>query len=235
MYCLFVDIAFGEGFFSLWEDDRVIEERRLPLSQSRQPCAIWDEILRHHRLRLEDIQVLSSGIGPGSYTGIRSAISTAKGVSFVRSIPIVPLSSMLLLVPCEEGAYTAIADGGAGGVFFQEVERRNGTWLIGEPSLYDIEELEKMATRQHAFISHSTDWIVTKNSDAHQLKKMTKAFPAHTKTSAEVFVQQFNKGNICSATTILPLYLRKTQAEIEKDVSGGRSVHSKNIPVPLET
>jgi tRNA threonylcarbamoyladenosine biosynthesis protein TsaB len=216
MYCLFVDIAFGEGVFSLWEEGRVVEERRLPLSESRQPCAVWEELLRKHHLRVEDIEVLSSGIGPGSYTGIRSAISTAKGVAFVRSIPIVPLSSLILFIPCQDGTYTVIADGGIGGIFLQEVERKNGQWIVGGARLTDISELEKRSAKE-TFISPSVDWIMQKHPNAHLLATATQPHRAHTMAAAEVCIQQFNQGNICSSTTILPLYLRKTQAEIERE------------------
>jgi len=51
--------------------------------------ALVDEALRQAGIEREQIDCLAVGLGPGSYTGVRSAIVLAQGWQFARGIPIV--------------------------------------------------------------------------------------------------------------------------------------------------
>lgn len=57
------------------------------------PTALVQELLRTRSIAQEDISSLAIGIGPGSYTGIRSGIALCLGWIASRNIPIVPIRS----------------------------------------------------------------------------------------------------------------------------------------------
>jgi len=57
------------------------------------PFQMIDDALRDAKLEREQIECIAVGIGPGSYTGIRSAISIAQGWQLARNIKILGLSS----------------------------------------------------------------------------------------------------------------------------------------------
>jgi len=57
------------------------------------PFQMVDDALRDAKLEREQIECLAVGIGPGSYTGIRSAISIAQGWQLARGVKILGLSS----------------------------------------------------------------------------------------------------------------------------------------------
>lgn len=52
-----------------------------------------DEALRQSRIEREQIECLAIGLGPGSYTGIRSAIALAQGWQLARDAKLVGISS----------------------------------------------------------------------------------------------------------------------------------------------
>src|SRR6266702_875646 len=53
-----------------------------------------EEVLGQAQLEREQIDCLTIGIGPGSYSGIRSAIALAQGWQLARPIKTLPLSSV---------------------------------------------------------------------------------------------------------------------------------------------
>lgn len=65
-------------------------ERRLT---ERLPGAV-DFVLRDRNARLADVQRLAVGIGPGSFTGVRVAVTFAKTWAFALSLPVVGVSSL---------------------------------------------------------------------------------------------------------------------------------------------
>jgi tRNA threonylcarbamoyladenosine biosynthesis protein TsaB len=82
-----------------------------------------------------EIESVVVGVGPGSYNGIRSAISVAWGIATAREIPLVGISSLLGL---EEGSYCAIGDARRGQYYFARVHDGK---LQGEPVLMDRDQL----------------------------------------------------------------------------------------------
>lgn len=54
-------------------------------------------VLQEAALRLQDLQALSYSTGPGSYTGLRIGLSTAKGLCFALGIPLIGLPTHQIL------------------------------------------------------------------------------------------------------------------------------------------
>lgn len=55
------------------------------------------DLLAHHSIALKDIAAIVVTSGPGSFTGIRIGLSTAKGLAEAHSIPIVVVSRLAVL------------------------------------------------------------------------------------------------------------------------------------------
>ena len=47
-----------------------------------------DEILKKHKVKLEDISEIKVNTGPGSFTGLRVGLAIANALSFVLKIPV---------------------------------------------------------------------------------------------------------------------------------------------------
>jgi len=60
---------------------------------SNEPFAMIEEALRDAKLEREQIDCIVVGLGPGSYTGIRSAISIAQGWQLARPIKLLGVST----------------------------------------------------------------------------------------------------------------------------------------------
>ena len=53
-----------------------------------------DEVLREAALRPEDLDVVAVGKGPGSYTGLRIGVATAKGLAYALQKPLLSVSPL---------------------------------------------------------------------------------------------------------------------------------------------
>ena len=94
------------------------------------PLSLINKALQKARLDRATIEVIALGIGPGSYTGIRSAIATAQGWQLARNIDLLPIPSDEIL------AANAAANGQRGETHFiidaQRHEYYHTTWNLTE-------------------------------------------------------------------------------------------------------
>jgi tRNA threonylcarbamoyladenosine biosynthesis protein TsaB len=66
-------------------------------SHSDDLIALCDRALADAGLRLADLDAVAVGAGPGSFTGLRIAMATAKGLCFARGLPLWTASSLAAL------------------------------------------------------------------------------------------------------------------------------------------
>ena len=80
----------------------VTEDTRL-LAQSFQNCGLThsatllpmvDHIMTTSQLTMDDIDAVAVVTGPGSFTGIRIGVATAKGIADAKNLPCIPVSSL---------------------------------------------------------------------------------------------------------------------------------------------
>lgn len=90
--------------------------------------ALIEQAVRAARLEREQIECVAVGLGPGSYTGIRVAISVAQGWQLARGVKLLGLGSVECL------AAQAHADGCLGRVNIALDAQRNELYLAG----YDL-------------------------------------------------------------------------------------------------
>lgn len=53
-----------------------------------------DTLLRHVGISIDDIEAVAVSSGPGSFTGLRIGVATAKGLAFAKDIPLIGVDSL---------------------------------------------------------------------------------------------------------------------------------------------
>lgn len=99
MNYLLIDTSTNVMIIMLHIDDKLIESKIRVGSKDHQGYIIptIDELLKNNNLSIKDINKIIVGIGPGSYTGLRVAVMTAKMLAYSLKIPLYKISSLLFL------------------------------------------------------------------------------------------------------------------------------------------
>ncbi len=125
MIFLFLDTSSDNLVVSLLRDNEIINEKRITsLNDHSSYLAVTiREVLNESNIKLTDINKILVAVGPGSFTGTRIGITTAKTIAWALNIKVVPVSSLKeyifsysgydYYIPLEEdkkGSYVCVYD-----------------------------------------------------------------------------------------------------------------------------
>jgi len=86
-------------------DGEIKEEYKLaPRQHNQRLLTMVDDILKKTKTELGQLDAIAFGCGPGSYTGIRIAASVTQGLAVCHDLPVIPISTLLVMA---QGAYHA--------------------------------------------------------------------------------------------------------------------------------
>lgn len=89
------------------------EEHRDGYSHAEKLHLFIDEVLDKGSVKLEQLDAIAVSKGPGSYTGLRIGVSTAKGLCYAASLPLISVSTMEALarkIEVKEGHIIPLLD-----------------------------------------------------------------------------------------------------------------------------
>lgn len=116
----------GEINFALLSNENVLTEANLPQRQQRDHLLpAIDQLLDAANLQLSDLDFIAVGNGPGSFTGTRIGVLTAKTLSFANKVPLVPFCSLLAYTPVDNGPFLLVVDAKSHGYYLY-----NGTKTV---------------------------------------------------------------------------------------------------------
>ena len=174
-----------------------------------------EAVLYKSGLGPKDIKRLICGTGPGSFTGIRIAVSTARMLSQVLNIPVMGIPSQMIfsMLTAEEGETVLSAfDAKKNRVFAACYTKTNSTpEEILSPGDYFPEEIQKMI---------SGKIITTTGNGALRYKEILggnyKEFNPVRFDDLFLYAEK-RKDDFLSWDKLLPFYARKSDAEVLKN------------------
>ena len=81
---------------SLFLDNSCIDTRKIQNNSSQLP-EIINKLISDNKIDINILDYIAVTIGPGSYTGIRVALSLSQGIAYSLGIPLVPINTMDIL------------------------------------------------------------------------------------------------------------------------------------------
>lgn len=124
MRVLAFDTSTPSTQVALLEDGLIVlEKKHVPADSNRQESAsklivYIDRIIKEARWSKKDIDLIVVGVGPGSFTGVRVAVITARSIAQGLSIGVLPVSTLEIVARASAGRPLAvIAPAGAGQYF----------------------------------------------------------------------------------------------------------------------
>jgi tRNA threonylcarbamoyladenosine biosynthesis protein TsaB len=120
MLILAFDTATDVATSALVSDGEVLGER---LSRAVTLLEDVDALLRQAGAHTADVEALAVGIGPGSFTGVRIGLATARGLALALGVPVAGVSTLDALAAGAPGALPVV-DARRGEVFVLQGEPR---------------------------------------------------------------------------------------------------------------
>jgi tRNA threonylcarbamoyladenosine biosynthesis protein TsaB len=130
-----------------------------------------DQLLKRNLIDIKSLLAISISLGPGSYTGLRIGLATAKGLSFGLGIPFIGVSSLESLVSLARAKHTdatiAAAFDARRDEVFLRIQQQDKVLLTDQPVII---------TEDFVSPAHTLVWVGDANV---KLKKMLRTEPQH--------------------------------------------------------
>lgn len=99
MNILALSTTSSSGSIAIYSGDYIsyINHLDIKITHSERLLPQIDAGLKNSKLHISEIDLIVTANGPGSFTGLRIGLATAKGLCFAHKIPLMPISTLELL------------------------------------------------------------------------------------------------------------------------------------------
>jgi tRNA threonylcarbamoyladenosine biosynthesis protein TsaB len=224
MKVLALETATTTGGIAILEDSLgLISESRINIriAHSERLMSAIEWLLNASRITMGDIDAFAVSIGPGSFTGLRIGLSTAKGLCYATGKPIVPvptLDALARTLPFCPHLICPMLDARKNEVYTAIYKWEKGTMkkVINETSVKPSDLLD-VINETTVFLGEGakiykqiiTDCLHKNAVFAPQSKMSPSAL-----TVAEIAVEKLKRDKTADPVGLTPLYIRKSEAEV---------------------
>lgn len=228
MLVLGVDTATPQVAVAVGSDEGILGQVRLARGRRHAEALApaIEYVLDESGVKVDDLAVLAVGVGPGLFTGLRVGITTVKVMAQALRVPVVPVPSLDLVaypVRFTDRLIAAAIDARRGEVYAATYHpvpggvQRAGEYRVLPPG--DLAaELE--ATGEDVLLVGDGARV---HRDELLLDGAELASPAHDHPSPAALVElacaRYRREEFCRPEEVLPLYVRKSDAEINWSAS----------------
>ena len=217
MKILAIDTSSTVCSVAILENYKLIDKNELNdgKTHSENLMPLLDELLKRNSLNIKNIEMLACCVGPGSFTGIRIGVSTIKPIAEILDIKIASVTSLETLARNIENEETivSIIDSRNNQVYcgiFDKNYNKKEDYLAEDISIV-IDKLKKY----NNIVCIGNGAILHKELLEKEIKNCK--FVENNNQSAEnvgkIGYKKYLENNLETADTIIPIYLRKSQAE----------------------
>ena len=198
---LAIETSTGDGAVALGRGDEPLATRDLP-SKRRHNLELIptvDHLLRDHGLTARDLAELYISLGPGSFTGLRIAVATAKMLALTLGVRVVGVPTLDVLREQHPGVMVCLN------------VKRGTAWSAGPGHPPALRPLEGIAATGLPLVADTIDGAMPPRPDVATLYRL-----GRTRAVA---------GGYDDPLTLTPLYIREPEAVTlwdEKQALGAR-------------
>lgn len=214
---------------ALVEDDNLLAEYTVNYKKTHSQTLLpmLDEIGKMIQLDLETIDAIAVAAGPGSFTGLRIGSATAKGLGLALKKPMIPVSTLDALaynIYDTDAWICPIMDARRSQVYTGIYTCRRGNLENQmEACAIGIDELVEKLNRMGGPVIFLGDGVAVYSDRIRERASVEVTFaPAHVNKQrasavASLGISYWKEGRQVTAADFRPDYLRKSQAERERE------------------
>lgn len=221
MTALLIDTCTEHGLVAFYNNDRLLYQGEIPVGfhNSKYMALEIDKGLKQLAAAVKELKYIAVTIGPGSYTGIRVGVMAAKTLAYAGGVPLVSLTSLDAFISEEDALFAALIDAKIGGAYLRIGKQEGGIveWL-SQPRLCPFEELGDSLSGVETIVTPNAKGIRNKIEKSYpQLSLSWTELPPNVSYLMKCAEEKYSQGHCTSVNHLEILYLRKTQAEIERE------------------
>ncbi len=228
MKVLGIDTSSLATSIAVIEDNKLICEYTVNTKKthSQKLMPMIENMLNMSDINVNEIDMIAVCEGPGSFTGLRIAMATAKAIAHVNKLPIVGVNSVELLAGnmnlCDK-KICAILDAQRTQVYTGQYKFENNQLV--ELKGVDVVEIDELIEELK---NTNEEWIIVgeavyKYEDKlKDVSNINIPAPSHNVSKASslcsIAIDKYkNNIDVYDCYSINPLYIRKSQAEVQYD------------------
>ena len=224
MKILGIDTSTMAANVAVLEDDKLICEYTINTKKthSQKLMPMIENILKLSDLDIKEIDAIAICVGPGSFTGLRIGMATAKAMAHVNNIPLIGVNSLEILGAnmdlCNRNI-CSILDAQRNQVYMNK-------YILKDDKITELEEISIKPIDEllEEISSSNEDWVLVGEAvykykeKIEEISNITIPSPANniTKASTLCFVardKMLANDQVYKCYNINPMYIRKSQAE----------------------
>jgi tRNA threonylcarbamoyladenosine biosynthesis protein TsaB len=233
MRILAIETATSACTVAVADGEKVLAELSLevPRAHSTRLMPLIAQAIQESGLKRTDLELIAVGVGPGSFTGLRIGIATAKGISEGLGIPAVGVSTLKAIAwgtGAQIGLVVPMLDAKRERVFsaaYLPGDADPNTWAeVLPPEHLTVTELAARLTDLRAGLRHSWQFVTTAGdgaplySEKLGLGEVLRIAPAglrlpRASAVAALGLAAYKSGAATDPESLAAVYLRKSEAE----------------------
>lgn len=196
-----------------------------PREHTRLLLSMIESLMADAGLRLQQLNALAFGRGPGSFTGVRIATGVVQGMGFAADLPVVPISTLASIAQHvydshqSEKVLSAI-DARMGGVYWS-------AYKLSDNGLMQLSGTEDVLTPDNTPLVEGDDWVAAGSGWKGHSETLTARFKQNLQAIYDDYLPQsssiaklaaygFQQGKAVAAQDAVPVYLRNNVANKAK-------------------
>ena len=224
MKILGIDTSTMAANVAVLEDDKLICEYTINTKKthSQKLMPMIENMLKLSDLDIKEIDAIAICVGPGSFTGLRIGMATAKAMAHVNNIPLIGVNSLEILGAnmdlCNRNI-CSILDAQRNQVYMNK-------YILKDYKITELEEISIKAIDEllEEISSSNEDWVLVGEAvykykeKIEEISNITIPSPANniTKASTLCFVardKMLANDQVYNCYNLNTMYIRKSQAE----------------------
>ncbi len=227
MKILAIDTSSNACSVALLIDDEIKHLHKIaPIQQAQLVLPMIEELLHNAKNKLQDLDAIAFGCGPGSFTGVRIAASVAQGLAFAAQVPLIKISSLAAIaqdISQQRGWKKLLV---AIDARMQEVYW--GAYQVNAEGFVELQDEEKVCAPNLIPLQQELGWygvgdawgiyseIIELRLEFKPINLEVACLPNAT-SIAQLAKHKFLKNEFCPQEEAIPVYLRDNVAVKEKD------------------
>ena len=195
-----------------------------PRSHSRLLMPMVQQVLAEAQIKVNQLDVIGVSIGPGSFTGLRIGFSAVQGMAYGADIPVVPLSTLKLMVATYSRQQVEIVANHKSGEIITLLDARMSEFNMGRYKIIENSQIKALQSDQLVSAEQVVALISSAKAEAiiGDAGNLLALSPELTDSYTHIYPnaldilpmakQQFDEGLAVSIETVDLVYLRGTEA-----------------------